>query len=939
MQRLELAQLLRVGPVRRLAVRDGERRLPRARPDAEGGLEPGVAPLAEHRATGEALLGDALPAKADLVGRAERLEANEAGDLGREADRGKLPPVSAQLVDAERRHHLLDALAERFDEVRERVRVAGRDGVLQQQVRVDRIGAEGEGDHHVVEVAQAPGRYDERAVAPESGLRDERAMRGGDDEQRIEPGAALGDDGIVSDDDEPRARAHPADRLGAKTGQRVARMVLPVAIGLEHDRRSPLVVARETSENVFDEPRPPLARERAEVVGRETGGRGVAAKEDRRRELEPRSPRAPPRQRPRSEKDARRKVLDLALAVDRGVGDDRHRLVQVVREIRARSQRRERSVVAERADRLIPGLRHGRGLLQIVGLEAERGELPLTTHRHVLDLVRRDADLPAAHGGDRLGRPATAEPLPKARGGHAMRRARADEPLAHLALVEEAPAALVAAERNPLAGTERHRIGHVALERYEATLACEDVLFVGLHVPQWPKAERIDAEDAGVPNPREDRGRTLRKWAERGARLDVRVLQLGAHALHLVDDRREEELDGLDGREPMTDHQTADDRIDVLRVAPVTRERKAERAGLFAEPADRVDLTVVSEDRKRLDPGEARRGIRRVAVVAESDRGGEAVIREVREIGRKLGPDAPQLVHDRVPRERDHGRVGRALYLDGRLVQRSRPGSPASRELERELDEARRLDTTARAERRLVGRLGAREQDADPVGREDRPELGELALSEEDVPDREAPAVDGRRILSRAREEIRPERARDVGEHSSAVALAVDGARAMREARHPVEDEVEDFAGRPRVLARDGHESARVVLARHGSSHLQQSLPFDPGGFRRAVCSRSRLGLVLRRCCARGRDATAHRIEEASEGNVGEQLRFRARSVPKPYAATSTSTGSPTRTGPSTATTVQSAPRRCSSEVRKASTSARPVIPPMRVQASASPFP
>src|SRR5438093_2811768 len=118
MHGLELAQLLRVRCVRSLAVRDRERRLPRAWPDPEGGLEPRIAPLAEHRRSGESFLGDALPAKADLVARAERLEADKARDLRREADRRQLATVATELVDPERRHHLLDALPKGLDEVR-----------------------------------------------------------------------------------------------------------------------------------------------------------------------------------------------------------------------------------------------------------------------------------------------------------------------------------------------------------------------------------------------------------------------------------------------------------------------------------------------------------------------------------------------------------------------------------------------------------------------------------------------------------------------------------------------------------------------------------------------------------------------------------------------------------------------------------------------------
>src|SRR5205807_5710442 len=108
-QRLELAQLFRIGRVRRLAIRNRERRLPGARPDPEGRLEPGIAPLAEHRRACESLVGDPVPTEADLVARAERFETHEARDLGRETDRRELPAIAAELVDSEGRHDLLDA--------------------------------------------------------------------------------------------------------------------------------------------------------------------------------------------------------------------------------------------------------------------------------------------------------------------------------------------------------------------------------------------------------------------------------------------------------------------------------------------------------------------------------------------------------------------------------------------------------------------------------------------------------------------------------------------------------------------------------------------------------------------------------------------------------------------------------------------------------------
>ena len=151
---------------------------------------------------------------------------------------------------------------------------------------------------------------------------------------------------------------------------------------------------------------PFCSRERAEVVAAQARPRGMAAEQERRRELDPAARVVRLRRGARAEDDARREVLDLALAVDRRVRDDRDRLLKVVREVRARRERGERPVVAERADRLVARLDHERGHLQVVGLEAERRELALATDRHVVHLVGRRADLPAPGRADRLGRTA-----------------------------------------------------------------------------------------------------------------------------------------------------------------------------------------------------------------------------------------------------------------------------------------------------------------------------------------------------------------------------------------------------------------------------------------------------------------------------------------------------------------------------------------------------
>src|SRR6266550_6680759 len=375
-QRLELAQLLGVSRVRRLTVGDRERGLPGARPDPECRLEPGVTTLAEHRRTREAFLGDAVPGEAALIGGAERLQTDKARDLGREADGRELPAVAAELMDSEGRHDLLDALAERLEEIAERVRVGGGDRVLQQEVRIHGIRTQCERDHHIVEVPDAPRGDHERAVPSQRRLRDERAMRRRDNEVRIEPRASLAQDTLVANDDELRAAADAACGRRTKPRQRVARVLLPIAIGLQEDRRDSRIRC-EPSDHVIDQPCALLTREGAEVVAPQTGPGRVATKEQWRRELDP-----PPRvvclrRGPRAEQSTRGEMLDLALAVDRGIRHHRHRLVEMVREVRARCESGERTVVAEGTDRLVAGLDHKRGHLQVVGLEAKRRELPL----------------------------------------------------------------------------------------------------------------------------------------------------------------------------------------------------------------------------------------------------------------------------------------------------------------------------------------------------------------------------------------------------------------------------------------------------------------------------------------------------------------------------------------------------------------------------------
>ena len=117
-------------------------------------------------------------------------------------------------------------------------------------------------------------------------LRDERTMRGGDDEQRIDPRAAFGEHVTVLDDDERRPGAHAAARLCAETRERVGGMLLPVAVRFEDHRRARRA-ARESRDEILDAPRAEAPRDVALIVRGDAGLWRVAAEQDRNAQLDP----------------------------------------------------------------------------------------------------------------------------------------------------------------------------------------------------------------------------------------------------------------------------------------------------------------------------------------------------------------------------------------------------------------------------------------------------------------------------------------------------------------------------------------------------------------------------------------------------------------------------------------------------------------------------
>src|SRR5207237_7727976 len=146
------------------------------------------------------------------------------------------------------------------------------------------------------------------------------------------------------------------------------------------------------------------------------------------------------------------------------------------------------TVVAERPDQLVRGLRHEPRLLQVIGLETEGRELLLAPDRDVLDLVGRNGDLPPCRDATafatdpagvrkRLAWPAAGEVRARIVAIGAARAPRREESSSQIRLVDELPGPAAPLERDVLAGSERPRIGDVPLRRDEAALAGEHVRF------------------------------------------------------------------------------------------------------------------------------------------------------------------------------------------------------------------------------------------------------------------------------------------------------------------------------------------------------------------------------------------------------------------------------------------------------------------------------
>ena len=525
----------------------------------------------------------------------------------------------------------LDPLCEGVAEVGDVALVVLDADHFDHHVGADAVGAEPERQHGVVDVADRGRAQDDPTAAPQvllAWLDPELLQRHVDrrDRQvRVDVAALAVVDGAVGEDQQLgpvanllhrfllqaldratgrlRLQQRDVDRGGAAAEllpevlQQIGAVLAgDPAVGLVGERRQAVVAAEDDREGGFD---------RAGVLA---GGvdRGAAA-----------------------EQRAGREVLHLALAVDRRVGDDGDRLLEVVGEVLAlRRERRQRPVVAERADRLGPVGGHLLDQFDVVALPAEAGQ-------HAVGDLDRLLGAGVGVAGDILAlqRPAGLQ-------GAVVARRRLDAVAAQPAVADHSQHRVVGVQGRVLAGTidldegllprrQRLRLGDHRVDRDDAGLGAEDVVVLGLHLPERPQAEGVGGKDALVGVTGDQRHRALRERAHRLVQVHVEGVQVRGQRFDLGDDRRHHHLHRLRQAEPVAADQGVDRAVEVLRVGGAGLDRHAQHPRLLAQLFDRVDLAVVPEDRERLHPLEGGPGVGRVAVVAEAADRLEALVAQV----------------------------------------------------------------------------------------------------------------------------------------------------------------------------------------------------------------------------------------------------------------------------------------------------------------------
>ena len=356
-------------------------------------------------------------AGAALLGGGEGLGQEDLGQLGLDPDRGELAGVAAHLVDPDRRDHFLHPLVQRVAEVGDVGLVVLDADHLDHRVGADAVGAEAEREHRVVDVADRRRAQDEAAATAQVLLARldlealQRLVDRGDRQVRVEVAAVGVVDGAIGEHEQLGAVADFLHRLLLDPLDRAVRR-----LGLEQRDVDHVGAAAELLPEVLEQVGPVLAGDRPVGLVGERRQAVVAAEDHREGGLDRAGVLAGSVDRGAAAVDgAGGEVLHLAFAVDRRVGDDGDRLLEVVGEVLAlRRERGERAVVAQRADRLGAVGGHLLDEFDVVALPAEAGEHAIGdldrllgarvgVTRHLLALERTAALQGAVVGGGLLG--------------------------------------------------------------------------------------------------------------------------------------------------------------------------------------------------------------------------------------------------------------------------------------------------------------------------------------------------------------------------------------------------------------------------------------------------------------------------------------------------------------------------------------------------------
>ena len=665
---LELAHLRRVLVEPGLARRRRDGRLVHLGVEAEGlgGLRLRLAGQHPHALLGVGIeLGEPRPAvrRAHVGGRVEDLR-----ELGLEPDRGEQARVATDLVDPDGGDHLLDPLAQGGRQVVDVGAVVVQQRDLHHHVRADGVGAEPEGEHRVVHVSQRR-RAQHDSTRPAQVHLSRRGpvlaqgqVHGRESQVGVEIAAIplVGD--AVGEDQQLATPGHGGHRLLLEPVDRGARVLGLQARQVEHPstpgERLPQVLQQVGAVRVRDRPVGLVAQRGQAVVPTEDHGN---------RQLHHAGGAARcPDLRPDAENGAAREVLHLALAVDRRVGDHRHRLLEEVGEILPLGrQARERAVVAEGAHRLGSGGRHLLHELHVLALPAEAAQYPVL---HLHGLRRAGARVAGDLGALERATQRRRRGLRERRRPGALQPARATE-LLELRVVRAPglPLRPVDLHEHLLAGGEglglTDQVGH----RDHARLGREDVLLARLDLPQGTQAQRVDREHVLTREARDERHRALREGPEHPAHVHVEGAQLGRHPLDLVDDRRQRELERLGEGEAVPVDEGLDHAREVLRVRALGLQRGPEHPRLLAQAGDRVDLPVVAKDPEGLNAPERGPGVGGVAVVPEHRHGLGPGIAQVGVVAPQDGGRPEHLVDGHRRGARGHVNVEALLEGQGQL--------------------------------------------------------------------------------------------------------------------------------------------------------------------------------------------------------------------------------------------------------------------------------